>query len=1018
MTLTAEQSDAITSPQSLVVIASAGTGKTRVLTERFLHLYQQQNVALAHILAITFTEKAAAEMEQRLLRTGGLSAVQLAECSIGTIHAFCLRLIKRHADVLGIHSDIKIQDPLLAEIERERFVSEALKSRLASGDPILKRMTSRYGVRSVRQSLDALLAMDLLALPEAELRCLNTSDELPFGGKVNDAPTELLTPFLKLACKLQTELRQQRFMRGLLHFDDFEPLILRLFSEKPDVLKDVRLRYQHVLVDEVQDISAVQERLIRALFHPEQNKLFIVGDPKQAIYGFRKADPRCFESLGKTILDHGGRQIILTQTFRTPPSIQAAFNRLFPLLLDASSPTPFTSMVSAMTTDTAEIRIVPPRTDLTGTAASCQAMAPDIILRIQNLLAQSVFPSDIAILSGAHSRLAFFAAQLREAGIAVHRETQLPLLEDPVVSVTLQILLYLAGVSDRIGQVAILRSRCLALSDGFIESLLKSVTEDLFTGQTMDLFANAHDREVWALLTAVLREAKELLPVFSGEEMARHIYARLSLSKYDLLKWPFNALIDFMQQAQHAFFYTLVEQRDSLQRLLHTGVTVPATAGDPEGVALFTIHGAKGLEFEHVFLVPGSRDPSSSDFWIYQSERGFAFKTPELTSHFGLRISTTDNNTTTEIKKSAVVADTAEVRRLMYVALTRTRQSLHIYPQAPAKNLIKLLEKSPRDTIALKNYDHWLYWISLNLSPVVTTNPDRLLLARATPDTERDNQTSTIVTVHTKPPQPTSLPTYSVTQLEIFQQCPKRYELQFVNGISPMSTEPQPQTGKIRSRLSARDRGNLFHEILQFTHFLEEDNLDTVIEQALFNQRLTDPQGSIRTECRLFLQRLSQDPLLHPVMTSPRYTTEEEFMINTGTLLLHGKIDRLSRVRDKDSRGDEWMVLDYKTAVTLSDADRDARTREYAFQMSCYALAVAETRGQADVNTLVLFTSGPDWRLLRHRAADISAFRERLQSLSAKLNESCQTSAFPLTTDRSQCARCPYFRDNYCGVRD
>lgn len=259
--LNAEQRAAVTAPVGPVLVrAGAGSGKTRVLTLRIAHLIAHHNATPGQILALTFTNKAAKEMRERLRkllgnRTRGLTT--------GTFHAVCARLLRAE---IGGH---------------------------------IGQYTKDFTIYAADEQL-MLAAAALDAATERAPEPLEPADLLR---QISRAKSRLLTPrlaarFAKDASEAFIAARYRHYQRALeqanaLDFDDLILLTHRLLTEHPDVAEDCRARWRHLLVDEYQDTDGSQHALIELLTRPEGGRprsLFAVGDGMQAIYGFRNAD--------------------------------------------------------------------------------------------------------------------------------------------------------------------------------------------------------------------------------------------------------------------------------------------------------------------------------------------------------------------------------------------------------------------------------------------------------------------------------------------------------------------------------------------------------------------------------------------------------------------------------------------------------------------------------------------------------------------------------------------------------
>lgn len=273
----------------LLVLAGAGTGKTRVITVRVAHLIRH-GIAPEHVLAVTFTNKAAREMRERV---GALLRDDLASrVTIGTFHAVCARILRRHVDRLGISTRFGI-----AAQGYQVGLVQALTGELGLRDT---GKTPRDWLRDISAAKNALLR------PED----LRTADATP--------------EELRLADLYDAYDRRLHGM-DLLDFDDLLIMVLRIWQEHPNILELYREQYQYVLVDEYQDTNAVQFQLLAALVGDRAN-LCAVGDDDQSIYGWRGADVGNILRFQDSF--PGARIVRLEQNYRSTTTILDAANHV------------------------------------------------------------------------------------------------------------------------------------------------------------------------------------------------------------------------------------------------------------------------------------------------------------------------------------------------------------------------------------------------------------------------------------------------------------------------------------------------------------------------------------------------------------------------------------------------------------------------------------------------------------------------------------------------------------------
>ena len=271
----------------MLVLAGAGSGKTRVLTVRLARLIDEHGVDPRHILAVTFTNKAAGEMKGRVAQLLGVAPDGLW---IGTFHAVCERLLRREAPSLGFSRSFSIYD--------EDDV-EALVRRLVDDLGLPPRL---YGGRAVRHEISR--AKNAMVGPAA------------YG---EDAADPYHANVARVYAAMEAALRRANAM----DFDDLLLHPLTLFAEQPATLERYRARFRFLLVDEYQDTNRAQYLLLKALAG-ERGNLFGVGDDDQSIYGWRGADLRNILEFQRDF--PGARLVRLEQNYRSTQAILSAAN--------------------------------------------------------------------------------------------------------------------------------------------------------------------------------------------------------------------------------------------------------------------------------------------------------------------------------------------------------------------------------------------------------------------------------------------------------------------------------------------------------------------------------------------------------------------------------------------------------------------------------------------------------------------------------------------------------------------
>ncbi|WP_424654474.1 DNA helicase PcrA [Carnobacterium jeotgali] len=283
-----KQKDAVVCTQGpLLIMAGAGSGKTRVLTHRIAYLIEEKNVNPWNILAITFTNKAAKEMKERvtrLMKEGG------SDVWVSTFHSMCVRILRRDIDRIGYTKAFTISDPS----EQQTLMKRILKER--NIDP------KKYNPRAIL-------------------------------GEISNAKNELDTPedyrkragsfFEKIVADCYDDYQRELRRNQAVDFDDLIMLAIRLFKESPETLDYYQNKFHYIHVDEYQDTNEAQYTLVNMLAERFKN-LCVVGDADQSIYGWRGANMENILNFEKDYPD--ATTVLLEQNYRSTKFILQAAN--------------------------------------------------------------------------------------------------------------------------------------------------------------------------------------------------------------------------------------------------------------------------------------------------------------------------------------------------------------------------------------------------------------------------------------------------------------------------------------------------------------------------------------------------------------------------------------------------------------------------------------------------------------------------------------------------------------------
>ncbi len=662
MELTPEQCLSIDSPGPIACIAGAGSGKTSVLARRYLKTIDD-GVSAHRILAITFTTDAAAELKERILtlaRRKELKAEVLSSIvhtpNIGTIHSLCYRVLDSEASQLGLPpiSGILLQTHWLAVLaEEERLWRQRLT------DDELDTLDSRFGLSHIRELVGELYARPVFELPPGE-----EGTHLAW----------LKTTLKPLVDALEARLRR----KGLYSFDDLERLTQCLL-DNPQVRDRIGRQFDAILVDEYQDTNSRQFEIVQRLVEGRLNRLFIVGDPKQSIYRFRQAEVGLFFKTIQLIEEAGGSRIVLSFNFRADSSLLDRLGpiaaRLFPEMppMTAGRPSP---VGDAQLTRLPLSIVRYPQLGTTDTTWAGEFDA--VVMRVQSLLASGAKPSSIAVLFRQGERMRALQGKLQNNGVPVTSYRATYLFDSYAVKDLASFLRAVLNPLDDHALSAFLRSSFVnySLSDLW---LLQSPSASGTSGTSLFEKLNQKGEPRWffSLIESGTWELDRTLATLFENTGTIANYA----SATAFLKSVF-------EMTNHVA--TAVELVDQWQR---GDLMYSLDQTELEAVKLATVHSVKGLEFDHVFLADCLRTSPKRHPALRWDESGVP----------ALRIRHDGEWTESERYQALATRDEEldleESKRVLYVALTRARETLTLFLPAdgakiPSRSWAQLLSET------------------------------------------------------------------------------------------------------------------------------------------------------------------------------------------------------------------------------------------------------------------------------------------------------------------------------------
>ena len=933
------------------VTAGPGSGKTTVLVERYVHILREHSLSIDQIVAITFTNRAANEMHERL-RSQLNQMLRIANeeerrrwlnykrtldgAVITTIHGFCARLLREFPIEARVDPQFLLLDEHRAAMMLELIVEEVLSEFISSGHVEISRLTlgvgrSRLaaalaqlyreargqglsledlalatarvhateedhtsaleelerlmaeflGVRRTTRAAMANRAQVLAAWTEAqkllgaipshetladfcrlveEFRAHRPQARAPVAdhvkaldgviwgkelqGRVPQVCLDLFArqyalEMVNVLLRVDQRLNEEKQKMAALDFDDLELRTLALL-ERPEVIARTSERYRFFLVDEFQDTNAVQRVLLERLALAKGRRpanLFIVGDRKQSIYGFRGADVDVFREMTATLMQAGGEEKPLQLNFRSQPPLIGFFNHLFTRLFQVPEEVPASEyknldQLGYVKHEASEAKREPrddgplvellittkpsleddPRAEQDSRVLDAQQLARRILALTSG--PKAVKYGDIALLFRAMTQVQIYESVFRRANIPYQTVLGRGFYEREEITDLIQLLRFLDNKTDEIALAAVLRSPLCGLSDNALLALrCAPLLSEVETADPLRGFSATR-----RLYTALSRHAEianisqdehELLDRAAkliGELVdRRHHYPIQDLLRYAVTESEYMTVVaanfDGAQRlANVERLFTLAARFESsgtylirdFVRYVEEFEAIGSRESEgqidqaADAVRLMTIHQAKGLEFP-VVIIPDLQRLSrvATDNWVL------------LDRHHGLTLKVPDGRgnlvagcTYSNFEKRHAWREQFESMRLLYVAASRAEDRL-------------ILSGVTEDlaTLNAKN-DSWMKWIwqalelqgrqasdvieldddvQLQLTVNLADEPDEDLEAAAeeplqTPMHSSDSLSEAFPLTHPLGPQSgDAIHRFSVTQLINYQRCPRQY---------------------------------------------------------------------------------------------------------------------------------------------------------------------------------------------------------------------------------------------------
>ncbi len=900
--LNKEQEKAVSHDKGpLLIVAGAGTGKTTVITQRIINLIEKGLAKPEEILAVTFTEKAASEMEERVDRLLEYGYVDLW---ISTFHSFCERVLRDNALDIGLSPDFKVLDSTAGWLlSRQNLDKFDLKYYRALGNPtkFIQALISHFSH-----------CKDQEVYPE---------DYLEYADRLktrDDGPEDSETERIKEVAGAFHTYQQMLLQNNSLDFGDLINFCLKLFKKRPLILKKYREKFKYILVDEFQDTNWSQYELIKLLAAPENN-LTVCADDDQAIYLWRSASFTNIIQFAKDFPET--KQISLIKNYRSAQNILDLSYKF----IKANDPDRLEFVNKIDKKLTAEIK---------GEGAIEHIHAKNIdeevgltlkkILEILKNDKEATY-NDFAILVRANDSASPFIKALDRAGLPYQFLASRGLYSKPVILDIVSYFKLLDNYHEGAAVYRILNLPFLDILDTDIAAITqysRRKTKSLFEAlQELALIPGVsrktQEKIIFVLslikkhsLLAKEKSVSEILVAFLEDSgYLKYLIDRDDQEKIDLLNQFYKKVKAFEEAALEPVLNNFMRELELELESGEEGKLEFDPEQGPDMLKVMTIHGAKGLEFKYVFLV------NMVDKRFPTIERKDPIELPD--------------ELIKDIKPKGDV-HLQEERRLCYVAMTRAKKGLYFTSADDYGGQRK--KKLSRFMVEMGYQDE--------KSQITNPKSQNDLLAEKVK-----------APVFEKKVKPSYLPEhFSYSQLAAFEKCPLQYKFGFILKV--------PVRGK-----AVFSFGKTMHNTLyDFLRSANEENRSK--QDNLFGEPTSRPKGypaSARLIDFDYLAKIYEKNWIDEWYESKKQKEDyyklgkkiikdfyEEFLRNPPKILkinndlalempfnlkvadytLYGVIDRI------DQADDGVVIIDYKTGSSKEKPEKE--------QLLIYQIAAEE----------------------------------------------------------------------------
>ncbi|HVA96557.1 MAG TPA: ATP-dependent DNA helicase [Candidatus Acidoferrales bacterium] len=895
--LNEEQKQAVTHGTGpLLIIAGAGTGKTTVITKRIEHLILDKKIPASNILALTFTEKAAQEMETRIDEVLPYGYTTLW---IETFHAFCDRILKQEAINIGLNPRFD----LLSEAESLLFLRKHLFDfKLDYYRPLGNPMKFLQGMLTHFSRLK-----DDDITPEQYLNYAKKRDaqHAPL-----DADEVKKTIELAHAFKIYEDLKAKE---GVMDYSDLISNTLKLFRDRPSVLRQYQKQFQYVFVDEFQDTNYAQNEMAILLAGERQN-ITVVGDDDQSIYRWRGA---AIANMMQFRTHFPKAEIVtLTKNYRSTQSVLDGAYQLIqnnnPDRLEVKEK--IDKKLTAMREIKGEqIEFIYANRGEEEAETVAKAILADIKKSNRSY-------NDYAILVRANDHSTPFQRALERARIPYQFLGPGHLFQQSEIKDLVAYLHVLSNFDDMSSLYRIITMPVFDLQARDVASILNFAKRSNFSlfeamEHADESSLTADGKEKIQRITEMIKKHLEKVPKEEAGQILYHFFedsgllghyldpgsARTEKEAQNIAKF-FEKLQSFAANHTDASVFAVVDWLDLSMELGESPQAAEIDWTRNNAVNILTVHASKGLEFPVVFVINlvSQRFPSR--------DRKEQIPVP-----------------TDIIRESLPEGEEGlqEERRLFYVAITRAKDKLFLTASRFYNEGKRERKISP---FVIETLGEQTVQAIVKKQTAVPPGQQLSLLEVLNSNIQNQNENKKPET-----PSPSSLVpiTYiSYSQLQTFETCPLHYKLRYILNL------PSPPSPALSYGISVHSTLRDYFQLLLHNQKPKPETIQELLKKNWVNQGFTSKTHETQTfeQAQTMLEKFAKQTIQHMPLT---LSVELPFNFWLDKLKVGGRIDRIDKLDDG-----RIEIIDYKTGRNVPT---EKKVRE-DLQLSFYALAAAEVQ--------------------------------------------------------------------------